>query len=112
MRETLLKSKNDNFELVTKSGIGVEDTPYEGLEVIRKGLADKHVVDVRLKSSMHDFNGTPVKYKYYGAYVAHGMRSEQDTLDETLEYIKVLGEAVEFTRTVIQYIEDTGWNKN
>lgn len=102
--------KTDLFELVIVDGIGVENTPYTMLEVLTEGLARKHVVEIRLNSSWEDFIGAPVKYSYSGSYVAHGMRGTMDTLDDTLEYIEVLKQAVRFAKQVNRYIKKNGWS--
>ena len=104
--------KTDLFELVIITGIGTKNTPYTELEVLTKGLARKHAVDVRLEDSspLEKFNGTPVKYSYSGSYVAHGMRDTSDTLDDTLEYIEVLKQAVRFAKQVNRYIKKNGWS--
>ena len=98
--------ENGNFALVEIHGIGIKNTPYARLEVKSKGLAKKHVVDVRLDSDCPDFNGTPVQYRYCtdGTYVAHGMRMTADTLDETLECAAVLKDAVDFAKRVNTWI--------
>lgn len=102
--------KTDLFELVIVDGIGVANTPYTKLEVLPGGLARKHVVDVRLNYPWQDFNGTPITYKYSDAYVTHGMRGDFDTLDDTLEYIEVLKQAVKFAKQVNRYIKKNGWS--
>ena len=104
MEKTIFK--NDNFAFVEVHSIGTENTHYAKLEVKSKGLAEKHVVDVRLNSDYPDFNGTPVQYRYCtdGTYVAHGMRMETDTLDETLECAAVLKDAVKFAKRVNKWI--------
>ena len=102
--KAILTSKN--FELVGKSGVGIENTPWTGLEVESKNIAKKHVVEVCLKSDFPDFKGKPVQYKYSGAYVSHGMRMQNDTLDETLEYAEVLKEAVRFAKDVEKWMDE------
>lgn len=101
--------KTDLFELVIVNGIGVKNTPYTKLEVLAEGLARKHVVDVRLNYSWEDFKGILIKYKYSNAYVTHGMRGDFDTLEDTLEYIEVLKQAVKFAKEVNRYIKKNGW---
>lgn len=94
--------KNDNFALVEEHGIGIEDTPFTKLEVESKGKARKHVVEISLFSDSPDFEGKPVQYRYVPekTYVNHGMRMKVDTLEETLEYVAVLKDAVEFAKRV------------
>ena len=98
--------ENDNFALLEIHGIGMENTPYARLEVESKGLAKKHVVDISLYSACPAFEGKPVQYRYraWGAYVNHGMRMKIDTLDETLEYVEVLKDAVDFAKRVNAWI--------
>lgn len=100
--EVLMKSDDGLFELVKRSGVGREDTPWEGLQVVSNGDAKDCVVEIRLQSSWEDFNGPdqPVKYKYYDVEVAHGMRSRKETLDETERYIEVLKSALDFAREI------------
>lgn len=98
--------KNDNFALCQVHGVGVEDTPYAKLEVESRGKARKHVVEISLDSDFPDFDGKPVHYHYYtaGTHVNHGMRMKIDTLDETLEYVDVLKDAVKFVKRVNKWI--------
>lgn len=94
------------FSLIEDGGIGINDTPWEGLRVISKGSAKKHVVEIRLKTKgSPDFNGEPVTYQYSDVEVAHGMRSTSDTLEDTEEYIEVLEDAVAFARKVKKYLQ-------
>lgn len=109
MREIIFTQ--GDFTLVKESGIGVSDTPYEELRVISEGAAEKHVVEVRLESDYKAFNGQPVKYKYYGVEIAHGMRTSRDSLADTAEYIQVLQDALDFAKLVEKYIHDNGWDK-
>lgn len=111
--EELLRSNNGNFVLVTNSGTGVQNTPWEGLEVKSEGLAHKHVVEIRLTSKFPKFEGQPVHFTYYpnGTEVAHGMRMTTDSLKDTEEYISVLQEAVEFVPEIISFLENhPEWN--
>lgn len=105
MKEKIMGSSDGNFILYRVEGVGRNDTPYSDLEVVSEGLADKHVIEIRLESTMPRFEGKPVQYKYYGSYISHGMRMNSDTLAETEEYIKVLQEAVDFAHQVNQYID-------
>lgn len=101
-----------DFSLVHESSIGREDTPLEGLKVISDGLAEKHVVEVRLDSDFQSFNGEPVKYMYYNIYIAHGMRMKSDTIEETKEYIQVLQDAIEFAKKVEVWCKENNWWKD
>lgn len=94
--------ENDNFAFVEIHGIGTKDTPFAMLEVESKGLAEKHVVEIGLASDYQNFDGEPIQYRYDadGTYVKHGMRMKIDTLDETLEYVAVLKDAVNFAKRV------------
>lgn len=102
----------ENFTLEYLTGVGMNDTPYEQLNVRSKGLADKHVVEVRLDyRGTYPFNGEPVKYMYDGVEVSHGMRMKKDTLAETQEYINVLKEALDVAFEVQKYCILNGWWK-
>lgn len=99
--ESIMQSRTGMFELVREEGIGMNDTPWKGLEVRSYGPAEKHVVQIRLERANHpDFNGEPVEYQYRDAEVAHGMRMQKDTLEDTREYIEVLEEAVDFAEDI------------
>ena len=103
VRETIFE--DEYFDFVETHGIGVNDTPWSGLAVVSKGLAVKHVVEIRLNSKgMPEYNGDPIEYEYKDAYVTHGMRATMDTLEETEEYIEVLEDAVDFARRVNEYL--------
>ena len=100
----------ENFILYYHEGVGVNDTPYEELEVHSLGLAKKHVVDVELNTAgFYPFNGEPVKYEYNRVEVNHGMRMHADTLAETKEYIDVLNEALDVAFEVQKYCVLNGW---
>lgn len=99
--------EDEDFVLRKVSGVGVNDTPWTGLNVESRGLAEKHCVEVRLQTKNYPiFDGKPVEYAYKFAYVAHGMRMKTDTLDETREYIAVLDEAVNFAERVNTYLQN------
>lgn len=99
--------EDDMFTFRKESGIGVNNTPWEGLKVDSKGLAEKHVVEVRLNTKGSPaFDGEPVKFQYKDAYVSHGMRERMDTLDDTRDYIDVLENALVFAERVNDWI----WN--
>lgn len=101
-----------DFTLCKDSGIGRDDTPWEGLIVKSSNAAEKHVVEVRLASvGMPAFVGEPVKYKYdpEGTEISHGMRMRKDSFADTEEYIEVLKSALAFAKRVNQYIIDNDW---
>lgn len=102
-REIIFSS--DNFIFIMRNGVGVNDTPYRELKILNQGLAEKHVVEVRLDSTHEKFEGEAIQYRYYGAYVAHGMRMKQDSLAETREYIQVLEDAVIFAEKVNAWLD-------
>ena len=109
-KEVIAESKDGMFTLVKEKGEGRENTPWEGLAVLSNGLAEKHVVEIRLKvSNFPEFNGEPVRYEFKGVYISHGMRNVMDTLDETEEYIEVLQSALDFAKEMDKYIDQ--WNK-
>lgn len=96
---------NEYFDLVREQGVGMNNTPWKGLNVFSKGIADKHVVSVKLRgANFPEYNGTPVVHTYKDAVVGHGMRMAQDTLRETEEYIKALTEAVKFAEEVNNWL--------
>lgn len=110
-KNVIATSKDDMFTLVSEDGIGIENTPWKGLSVIGGDLAKKHVVEIRMiTKGSPDFNGEPVKYEYSGAYVAHGMRNQIDTLSDTKEYIQVLQSALDFAQGMDKYI--SWWNND
>ena len=112
MAEITEIKKFDNFILRRIQGVGANDTPYDELEVKSIGLAEKHVVSIRLNyRGFYPYEGNPVKYEYNGVEVSHGMRMKSDTLAETAEYIKVLQEAVEVAFEVQKYCVLNGWWK-
>ena len=97
--------EDEYFDFIEVSGIGMNDTPWSGLEVKSKGLADKYVIGIQLQSSnWPKFKGEPVQWTYKNAYVNQGMRSATNTLDETREVIKVLEDAVDFAERINEYL--------
>ena len=111
MEKTEIK-KFENFILYYVQGIGINDTPYEELQVKSVGLADKHVVEIDLHSGVFAFNGKPIKYTYNKVTVKHGFRCTPDTLAETQEYINVLKEALDVAFEVQKYCILNGWWAN
>lgn len=105
----VLLSKGD-YTLVHKTGSSIYDTEWEGLEVKSSGDAEKHVIEIRLDTANHMDPKTPhFKYLYNNVCVNHGMRMKSDTLEETLEYIEALKQAVEFAREIKAYCKANGW---
>ena len=101
--------EDENFVFSKTSGIGMNNTPWQGLEVDTKpgSIAQKHVVEVRLNFRRKgDFDGNLVIYYYTDAYVAHGSRMTQDSLKDTEEYIEVLQDAVDFAYRVNQWLHE------
>ena len=101
-----------DFTLVKESGIGVNNTPWEGLKIKSSGAAEKHVVEVRVHNSNYiPYDGTAVKYKYDSdaVEVSHGMRMATDSLADTEEYIEVLKSALAFAKRVQNYINNSEW---
>lgn len=106
----VLRSDDGLFTLVKESSVGIRNTPWTGLRVKSSKAAERFVVEVRLMSTGGKFDGTPVEYKYYNAYVSHGMSGQHENLEDTEEYIKVLQSAVKFARECEQWIEDNGYS--
>lgn len=101
-----------DFALCKEDGIGMNDTPWEGLKVKSSDNAEKHVVEVKLYTADHSiYDGTPIKHRYdpEKTEISHGMRMSRDTFSDTEEYIKVLENALSFAKRVNQYIIDNDW---
>lgn len=106
--DAILTSATGLFSLFKTSGVGINNTPWTGYRVSRSGLADKHVVDVKIEQiAQGDFDGNPVTYLPNVCHVAHGMRSTIDTGADTEEYIKVLQEALDFKTEIDSYFYNT-----
>ena len=88
------------FDLVAISGVGRNNIPWSGMEVVSKGLAKKWVVEIRLDTRRFpnfDDEGLREKgvvFEYGGCYVNYGLRGRIDTHIE--EFIEVLQAAKEF----------------
>ena len=103
--------EDEFFSFVRTSGRGMNNTFWRGLEVLSKGLAKKHVVEIRLQSYGNPkFDGSPVIYDYRGVYVAQGSRSVINTLDETKEVIEVLEDAVDFAEHILDWLRDNDYS--
>lgn len=103
---------DDNFEFCIVHRTGINDTPLEILEVYSIGLADKHVVAIRLyQSDGYPYKGEPIKHTYDPdrTEIAHGMRMIRDTFAETQEYIGVLQDALTFAKRVNTWITENDW---
>jgi len=97
---------SEYFDFIREEGIGINNTPWSGLAVVSKGLAKKHVVEIRLNTiGFPSFDGEPVVYKYRDCEIAHGMRSVKETLEDTEEYIDVLEAALDFARDVNDWLK-------
>ena len=106
MREVIFTE--GDFTLVKESGIGMNETPWEGLCVLSDGDAKDFVVEVRLTiTGLKPYNGEPVKNTYTGEVtVAHGMSMRHETLADTERYVEVLKNAVVFARRVEKWLID------
>ena len=106
MKEVLMTSKNGNFVLITREGVGMNDTPWKELKILSEDLASKHIIEIRLDSNsgIPNYVGKPVQLTYSDVSIAHGMRMERDTLADTKEYIEVLEEALDFAARVKDFI--------
>lgn len=104
--DSIMTSANGNFELVSREGIGVNNTPWSGYSVISRNLADKHVIRIQIDSRSGKYDGTPVFNEPTRCYVSHGMRSSIDTGADTQDLINVLKEALEFKKEIDSYFAD------
>lgn len=112
---TPLLSSGD-FTLVRRAGIGRDDVPYDELEVISSGNAEKHVIEVKLDAKWgnwdpqydEDGNIIPIRIIYNPSRteVSHGMRMKRDTLEDTRDYIHALQDAVEFAEQVNSWLSN------
>lgn len=110
-RESIMESNDGLFKLVKYESTGRDNIHYSALEVKSGELAERFVVEIRLRST--SFQNEDFQYKYYteGTYVAHGMSGSHENLEDTEDYIYVLREAVEFARKVNAYIrKHPEWN--
>lgn len=113
MKRMIRASKSDRkvifedklFSFVVDEGIGVNNTPWRGLKVVSKGLAKKHIVEIRLNlSNSPDFDGEPVFYTYSDCYISYGLRMQSDTLEETADFINVLEDAIDFANHINRWL--------
>ena len=112
--EKLIKTFGNNgahFELYEIESTGINNTPYHTLEVRSTGTAKKHVIEIRLNRVNVDYNGEPVKHKFYNIYVSHDMRSEMDTLSESIECANAIKAAVDAAFEIQKYCVFNGWWK-
>lgn len=112
MKTLLMTSSKGNFSLYEISR-EIGNNIQKQLEVQSTGLADDHVVDIRL--SLLDYsaikNGESHKYDPYDITISHGFSSnaEMNKISKIEEYILVLQEAVEFASIIKLYIVSNGW---
>ena len=103
--------EDEFFELVKTRGVGMKDTPWTGLEVKSKGLAKKHVIEIRLNhKGMGNWDGTPYDEDYDDVYISQGMRMQSNSLHETQEVIDVLEDAIDFSYKVLDWLRDNGYS--
>ena len=100
-----------DYTFVKTCGVGMNDTPWTGLEVISDGAAKKHVIEVRFEGYVwsNQFEGEDIKITYDRVYVSHGMRSAIDSFADTEEYIQSLTEALSVARKALAWAEENGW---
>lgn len=118
MKRLIIASQSDGvifedefFELVTNRGVGMNNTPWTGLEIRSKGLAKKHVIEIRLNSKgMGKWDGTPYNVDYDDVYVSQGIRMRSNSLHETQEVIDVLEDAIDFSYKVLDWLRDNGYS--
>ena len=98
--DVVMRSQNDLFVLIRRSGIGINNTPWSGYQVVRTGDADRFVVDIDLVAASQDFIGQPIQIHYYDVRVRHGMSYRTEDLNDTERYIEILKEAVDFAKKI------------
>lgn len=108
MRTIIMNSKNGNFTLCKREGVGINDTPYTQLEVLSNGDAEKYVVEIRLNSDMPSYDGKPVKFSHSDCHISYGLRNIILSDSDIKEFINVLNEALEFETKIRDYIETVG----
>ena len=106
-----LIEKFGEFELYEIESTGINNTPYHTLEVRSTGNAKKHVIEIRLNRVNVNYNGEPVKHVFRDIYVSHGMRSETDTLTESLICANAIIAAVNAAFEIKKYCVFNGWWK-
>ena len=102
MEKLILTSLGGNFQLVQKQGRILNGKEVESYDVNSLDLAEKYVVEINLYRT--DFLNGESKYKE--VYIMHGMRHCIEPINETLEYIEVLKEAVSFANQVKKYLQE------
>ena len=98
--DVVMRSQNNLFVLIKRSGVGINNTPWSGYQVVRQGDAERFVVDVDLVVASQDFVGQPVQIHYYDVRVRHGMSYRVEDLEDTERYIEILKEAVDFAKKI------------
>lgn len=97
--DVLLSS--EMFDLVKRTGVGGQDTPYTMYEVSSKGLADDYVVEIRLRTDYPYLDGEPVEFTVRESYIRWGISSNSGK--DVDEFIKVLQAAKEFKAEIDKY---------
>ena len=109
-RNGLISSSNGFFTLYKDKGVGMNNTPWEGLEVRSSGLAYKYAVEIVLDQAFEKFEGKKIKFKYDSAHINYGLTGENDgSIKRIKEFISVLQEAIEFIGTLDEYIQQNGY---
>lgn len=90
------------FDLVKRSGIGMNNTPWTGYEVVSKGAAERWVVQIRLDAKWAQWIGQPIEMEYLYAYVSYGIPGE--VRRDISEFITVLQAAQDFCDKVEQFL--------
>lgn len=104
-----------DFTFQRRWGIGMQDVPWDGLEVKSIGNAKEYVVSIRLETAnsmylQEDDEGNIIPFRYIydidKVNVSHGMRSCMDTLEDTEKYIEVMTAALAFAKRVKTWLSE------
>lgn len=106
--DTIMKSSSGNFSLVLEGGGDVDTVFWKGLGTRNPEYNNKYLIQIYLKDcGQIRIDEIHTKYKYNSSYVYTGMKTNEYTHAELEEYIELLQEAIEFSKKINKFIEQS-----
>lgn len=98
--DSVMVSNGGFFEVVPRSGVGINKTPWEGYRVKSLYDACDLSVQINLDQDSVEYVGKAIKLHYTGAYITYGLTMNRKTPEDIERLILVLQDAVEFVRHI------------
>lgn len=96
--------QNENFQFIEYSGTGINDTEYQALKVISIGKAQEYDISIIMDLRFTAKTGGNDKYDY--CYIQSSTKIEQLTLTQQEEFAETLLEAVHFSKSIFEWLDN------